>query len=152
HPRVPRQPVDADAARHCGRYHQDARALVPLPHRQARDPRHADVSSGVPAAQPAAETTRLARFPGDQEGAGRSSAIGDEPSHPGSMPFALIAGMAVGPVSSLIRSRAAAWFGLCADTAAVNMIQDWISSGSGPTTSAPGTERILGMTMMPTST
>ena len=47
-----------------------ARALVHLRHGKARDPRLADVPSGLPAAQPAAEAVRLARFPRDQEGAG----------------------------------------------------------------------------------
>ncbi len=46
-----------------------------LRHRQTRDPRHADVPSRLPAAQPAAEAFRLARFSGDQEGAGRNLAI-----------------------------------------------------------------------------
>ena len=69
HSGVPGQAVGADAARHQGGHHQDARALVHLQHGQARDPRHADVPSGLPAAQPAAETFRLARFSGDQEGA-----------------------------------------------------------------------------------
>ena len=38
---------------------------------QTRNPRHADLPSGLPAAQPVAEALRLARFPGDQEGARR---------------------------------------------------------------------------------
>ena len=73
HPGLPRRAVGADAARHQGRHHQDARALVHLQHRQARDQGHADVPPGVPAAQPAAEAFRLARFFGDQEGAGSAS-------------------------------------------------------------------------------
>ena len=36
-----------------------------VPHRHARNPRDPDLPSGVPAAHPAAEALRLARFPGD---------------------------------------------------------------------------------------
>ena len=43
-------------------------------HRHARDPRDADLPSGLSAAQPAAEALRLAGFSRDQEGAGRLSA------------------------------------------------------------------------------
>ena len=68
HSGVPRRAVGADAARHQGGHHQDARALVHVRHGKTRDPRHADVPSGIPATQSAAETLRLARFPGDQEG------------------------------------------------------------------------------------
>src|SRR6478609_3586293 len=64
-----RRPISANAARHQGRHHQDTRALVQLRHGEARDPCHADVSPGVSIAQPAAEAFRLARLPGDQEGA-----------------------------------------------------------------------------------
>ncbi len=42
-------------------------------HRQARHPRHRHLPSGLPAAQPAAEAVRLARFPGPQESARRLS-------------------------------------------------------------------------------
>ena len=61
------------AARHQGRHHQNARPLVQIQHRQARDPRDADIPSGLPAALAAAEAARLARFPRDQEGAGEAS-------------------------------------------------------------------------------
>ena len=67
---VPRRPVGADPAQHPGRHHQIARTLVPVPGRQPRDPRARDLPSRVPAAQPAAEAPRLARFPGAEEGAG----------------------------------------------------------------------------------
>ena len=49
--------------------------LVSLPHRHARNSCDADLPSRVPAAQSAAETARLARFPGDQEGSGGLSAL-----------------------------------------------------------------------------
>ena len=41
-----------------------------FPDRHTRNPRARHLPSGLPAAQPAAETARLARFPGPQEGAG----------------------------------------------------------------------------------
>ncbi len=44
-------------------------------HRHARDPRHRDPASGLSAAPAAAEAARLARFPGDQEGAGAVAVI-----------------------------------------------------------------------------
>ena len=78
HPGLPGQSVGADAARHQGRHHQDARALVHLRHGQARNPRHADVPSRLPAAQPAAEAFRLAGFSGDQKSFKRNSAVGDQ--------------------------------------------------------------------------
>ena len=50
---------------------QDARPLVQIRHRQPRNPRARDLPSRLPAAQPAAEAARLARFPGAEEGARR---------------------------------------------------------------------------------
>jgi hypothetical protein len=47
---------------------------------------------------------------------------GTRADYPGSIPLALISGTVAGAVSSLIKSRAARWFGDCADTAAVNMM------------------------------
>ena len=67
---VPRRPVGADAAQHPRRHHQVARPLVSVPDRQPRDPRAGDLPSGLPAAQPAAEAARLARFPGAAQSAG----------------------------------------------------------------------------------
>ena len=69
-----------------------------------------------------------------------------------SIPFFLIDCTPVGLCISRITSRAADWLADCADTAAVKVIQDWISSGSGPTNSAPGTDIMFGMTMRPSST
>src|SRR5258708_31865962 len=45
---------------------QDARTLVRLPGRNARDPRHRNAASGVSAAPAAAKAPRLARFSGDR--------------------------------------------------------------------------------------
>ena len=47
HSGLSRRPVSANAARHQGRHHQDARTLVHLRYRKTRNPRHADVSSSV---------------------------------------------------------------------------------------------------------
>ena len=60
HSGLSRRPFSANAARHQGRHHQDARALVHLQYRKTRNPRRADISPGVSAAQPAAEAFRLA--------------------------------------------------------------------------------------------
>ena len=49
---------------------EDARALVQIPHRHARDPRDRDAAPRLSAAPAAAEAARLAGFSGDQEGAG----------------------------------------------------------------------------------
>ena len=56
HSRLPRRPVGADAARLQGRHPQDARALDELSHRHARDPRDADLPSGLSAAHAAARS------------------------------------------------------------------------------------------------
>jgi hypothetical protein len=50
HSGLPRRSLGANAARHQGGHHQDARALVHFRHRQARDPRYADVPPGLPVA------------------------------------------------------------------------------------------------------
>ena len=63
-------PVGADAAALQGRHPENARALVSVSHRHARDPRPGDVPPRLSAAHAAGEAARLARFPGDQEGAG----------------------------------------------------------------------------------
>src|SRR6266540_1118664 len=55
---------------------QDARALVRLSHRHARDPRHADLSPRLPAALAFGEAVRLARFPGHSEDARRLKFVG----------------------------------------------------------------------------
>ena len=69
HSGLSRRPVSTNAARHQGRHHQDPRTLVHLRYRKTRNPRHADVSSSVSVAQPAAEAFRLARLPGHQKSA-----------------------------------------------------------------------------------
>ena len=51
-------PRPADAARHREGITKNARPLVPLQHRHARDPRHADAASGLSAAH--ADAKRLA--------------------------------------------------------------------------------------------
>src|SRR6187397_1895388 len=73
-------------------------------------------------------------------------------AYAGSLLLALITGLASRLLSSLINSRAAVWFADCADMPAVNITIELISAGSGPTSSAPGTDMILGMTMRPSST
>src|SRR5215510_11985986 len=63
-----RQSFDPDAAQQQGRHPQDARALVPLSHRHARDPRDGDAASRLSPAPAAAEAPCLAGFSRDQEG------------------------------------------------------------------------------------
>src|SRR6516164_7768224 len=67
---LPRQSFDADAAQQQGRHPQDARALVPLSHRHARDSRDGDAASRLSLAPAAAEAPCLAGFSRDQKGDG----------------------------------------------------------------------------------
>ena len=71
YPRLPRRAGLADPARRQGRHQAHARALVRVPHRHARNPRHRDLPSGLSVALAAGEALRLARFRRDQKGAGR---------------------------------------------------------------------------------
>ena len=68
HPGHGRPALDRGAARH-PRHHKEPRPLVPLPHRHARNPRHADAASGLSAAHADRQAASLARHAGDQEGA-----------------------------------------------------------------------------------
>ena len=56
-----------------GGHPEDARALVHLQQRKARDPRHADAASGLFAALADRKAAGVAGFSSDQEGAGNSS-------------------------------------------------------------------------------
>ena len=86
--------------------------------RQAGD----DDRAGGPARHRSALPGRDQRGRGDRLRAKREDVIGRAGISRGSMPLALSTGMAAGEVMSLIRSRAACWWGECAETAAVNLI------------------------------
>ena len=61
-------PSAGGAAQHAG-HPEEPRPLGHLPDRHARDPRDGDAASGLSAALADRQAPRLARFPGDQEGA-----------------------------------------------------------------------------------
>jgi len=68
------------------------------------------------------------------------------------MPCDVMTGIATGPVRNFSNARATSGARELLETAPANVMYDWISGGSGPTSCTPGVVKICVMTTMPIST